>query len=171
MSFRYPGAGHQNVLTEVDFTIPEGKVTALVGASGSGKTTLLKLLLALHPPGQGRILIGDTPLSIFDARAWRERVGVVMQDGYIFSGSIAENIACGTHAPDELRLHQVVDRASLGEFIRAAPLGLATRIGEEHGSDRPGPDRPGPSGRSWICIGPDRSRTVPDRRTAVRGPV
>jgi ATP-binding cassette subfamily B protein len=92
---------------------------------------LLKLLLALYQPGRGEMFIGDEPFRTFDARAWRARVGAVMQDGYLFSGSIAQNIACASTSPDEGRLHKVVRLASMEDFITGLPLGWATHIGDE----------------------------------------
>ena len=131
LNFRYPGAGQPEVLAGVNLNVPVGKVTAIVGASGSGKTTLLKLLLALYRPTGGEILLGDVPLSALDAAAWRSRCGVVMQDGYIFSGSIARNIALGGEAIDPLRLKTAVKLASLSEYLDSLPNGIHTLVGAE----------------------------------------
>ena len=131
VSFRYPGAGQADVLHGVDLTIPPGKVTAIVGSSGSGKTTLLKLLLGLYAPGAGEIFLGALPLSALDGHAWRARCGVVMQDGHIFSGSIARNIAPGSAAIDALRLSMAVHLANLTDYLRGLPNGVNTLIGAE----------------------------------------
>src|SRR6185503_18945082 len=131
LSFRYPGAGQPEVLRGVNLQIPAGKVTALVGASGSGKTTLLKLLLALYRPTGGEVTLGGVSLGVLDAQAWRARCGVVMQDGYIFSGSIARNIALGLESIDPLRLKNAVELASLREYAESLPNGLHTLVGAE----------------------------------------
>jgi ATP-binding cassette subfamily B protein len=106
-------------------------VTALVGSSGSGKTTLLKLLLALYRPSGGEVMLGGVSLDLLDHQAWRARCGVVMQDGYIFSGSIARNIALGSEAIDPVRLKTAVELASLREYVESLPNGLHTQVGTE----------------------------------------
>ncbi len=131
VTFRYPGAGQGEVLRGVDLNIPAGKVTAIVGASGSGKTTLLKLLLGLYQPSAGEIFVGHTPLSALDTAAWRLRCGVVMQDGHLFSASIARNIAPGSEAIDPLRLSLAIYLANLGDYLRSMPNGAQTLIGAE----------------------------------------
>jgi ATP-binding cassette subfamily B protein len=129
VTFRYPGAGQEDVLRGIDLTIPSGKVTAIVGASGSGKTTLLKLLLGLYPPGGGEICVGHIPLPALDGHAWRARCGVVMQDGHVFSGSIARNVAPGSALIDPIRLASSIRLASLDDYVRGLPNGLNTLIG------------------------------------------
>ena len=131
LGFRYPGAGQPEVLRGVNLKIPVGSVTAIVGASGSGKTTLLKLLLALYRPTDGEIALGGVPLSAVDAQAWRARCGVVMQDGHIFSGSIARNIALGSDSIDPLRLKAAIQLACLQDYVNALPNGLHTAVGAE----------------------------------------
>ncbi len=131
LGFRYPGAGQPEVLCGVNLTIPVGKVTAIVGASGSGKTTLLKLLLALYRPTGGEISLGGVPLSALEAQEWRSRCGVVMQDGYIFSGSVARNIALGGETIDRLRLKAAIQLASLNEYLDSLPNGVHTLVGAE----------------------------------------
>ena len=131
LSFRYPGAGNQDVLSGINLVIPEGQVTAIVGSSGSGKTTLLKLLLGLYRPTAGGIFLGQLPLTMFDADTWRTRCGCVMQDGHIFSASIARNIAPGRGPLDPVRMHAAVWLANLGEFVDSLPNGLDTRVGAD----------------------------------------
>ena len=131
LGFRYPGVGQPEVLRGVNLKIPVAKVTAIVGASGSGKTTLLKLLLALYRPTGGEITLGEVPVSALDSQAWRARCGVVMQDGYIFSGSIARNIALGSESVDPLRLKTAVELASLRNYVESLPNGLHTLVGAE----------------------------------------
>jgi ATP-binding cassette subfamily B protein len=129
VSFRYPGAGQADVLRGIDLEIPWGKVTAIVGASGSGKTTLLKLLLGLYAPTDGEITVGHIPLPALDGHAWRARCGVVMQDGHVFSGSIARNVAPGSALIDPIRLASSIRLASLDDYVRGLPNGLNTLIG------------------------------------------
>jgi ATP-binding cassette subfamily B protein len=131
VSFRYGGPASQRVLEGLDLLIPEGRVTAIVGASGSGKTTLLKLLLKFYPPTEGAIRVGGTNLSEVGAPQWRRACGVVMQDGYIFADTIARNIT--ESGADELidrdRLLRAVRVANLEEFIESLPRGYNTRLG------------------------------------------
>ncbi len=131
LSFRYPGAGQTDVLSGINLTIPEGKVTAIVGSSGSGKTTLLKLMLGLYKPTAGGIYIGHLPLEGFDMDTWRTRCGSVMQDGVIFSASLARNIAPGRSRIDPIRLEGAIWLANLGDYVATLPLGTETRIGPE----------------------------------------
>lgn len=129
VSFRYAGSHRQNVLEGLDLDIPEGQVTALVGASGSGKTTLLRLLLGFYPPTSGDILVGGVPLGQVSPRLWRRRCGVVMQDGYLFSDTIARNIALRDEAIDRRRLVHAARVANVLELIESLPLGWNTRVG------------------------------------------
>ncbi|MDJ1485604.1 peptidase domain-containing ABC transporter [Cytophagaceae bacterium YF14B1] len=128
VSFRYGGPRSKMVLNDATFHIPKGKVTAIVGASGSGKTTIVKLLLKFYEPSQGEILIDGTDLNHLSARWWRSQCGTVMQDGYIFSDTIARNIAVeGTI--DRERLVHAIQTANLHEYVQRLPLGLNTYIG------------------------------------------
>jgi ATP-binding cassette subfamily B protein len=131
VSFQYPGAGQEPVLKQINLHIPKGKTTAIVGMSGSGKTTLLKLLLKFYPPAKGEIRIGETSLSVVSNRYWRSLCGVVMQEGFIFSDSIAKNIAVGEERIDMNRLLHATKVANIQEFIESLPLGLNTKIGSE----------------------------------------
>jgi ATP-binding cassette subfamily B protein len=128
LTFRYNQLS-DNVLQNISIRIPAGKVTAIVGASGSGKTTLLKLLLGFYQPVQGEIHIGSTPLQTILPAAWRKRCGTVMQDGFIFSDSIANNIAESDEYPNKDRLKQAVNIANIESFIHSLPLGYNTNIG------------------------------------------
>ena len=119
------------VLKDVNLTIPEGKITAIVGMSGSGKTTLIKLLLGFYPPTKGNIHIGGLNLSNIAPQAWRARCGTVMQDGFIFSESIAKNIAIGEDHIDEHRLLNAAKIANIQDMIENLPLGYNTKIGQE----------------------------------------
>ncbi len=134
LSFRYEGPDSELVLDNISFSIPAGRQTALVGTSGSGKTTILKLLLGFYPAVKGEINIGSRRLELYSLSRWRKNCGVVMQDGYIFSDTIAKNIAPGAEHIDRHKLLQAVDIANIGEFIESLPLGFNTRIGNEgHG--------------------------------------
>ncbi|MHB1179067.1 MAG: peptidase domain-containing ABC transporter [Daejeonella sp.] len=129
LTFRYPGAGNDPVLKDIDLYIPEGKTTAIVGMSGSGKTTILKLLLRFYEPEKGIIKIGDTSLAQISYKTWRSGCGAVMQDGFIFSDNITNNIAVGDEYPDQTKLWHAIKAANIHEFIEGLPLGLNTKIG------------------------------------------
>jgi len=134
VSFQYEGPHSEYVLKDISLTIPEKKVTAIVGTSGSGKTTLVKLLLGFYPPVCGKIMIDDFPLEVFNKKVWRQNCGVVMQDGYIFSESIAKNIAISEEKIDTVRLLNAVKTANIHDFISTLPLRYNTKIGSEgHG--------------------------------------
>lgn len=137
VSFRYGGPDAQPVLIDLNLHIPVGKVTAVVGPSGSGKTTLLKLLLKFYEPARGTIQLGDMDLLALDSHFWRQQCGVVMQDGYIFSDTVANNIAFGTTDLDETRLLHALETANLRSFIESLPSGYRTKIGHDgHGLSR-----------------------------------
>ena len=131
LSFTYPGAGNMPVLSAINLEIPQGKTTAIVGMSGSGKTTILKLLLRFYSPQEGDISLGGGQLSEMSFRVWRSACGVVMQDGYIFSDTIAANIAVGIDYPDMIKLRYAINVANIEEFINKLPLGFNTKIGAE----------------------------------------
>jgi len=131
LSFTYPGAGNEPVLSNISLEIPEGKTTAIVGMSGSGKTTVLKLLLRFYEPQRGDIKVGSASLNQISFRFWRGLCGTVMQDGFIFSDNIARNIAVGDEYPDMMKLKNAVHVANITEFIESLPLGLNTKIGAE----------------------------------------
>lgn len=117
------------VLSDINLTIPRGKTTAIVGASGSGKTTLIKLLLGFYKPTKGNIKIGASRLHHIYQKIWRQECGVVMQEGYIFSNTIANNIA---ESDDEVNFAKVIasaSQANILEYIDALPLGFNTMIG------------------------------------------
>lgn len=131
LTFRYPGAGNEPVLENIDLKIPEGKTTAIVGMSGSGKTTILKLLLRFYEPQKGEIMVGEQSLHNIGFKTWRGQCGVVMQDGFIFSDSIERNIAVGDDYPDKKKLAHAIKVANIQDFIDNLPLGLNTKIGAE----------------------------------------
>jgi len=134
LNFKYDPLSEFPTLDNINLEIKAGKQTAVVGMSGSGKTTLVKLLLGFYPPASGQILLGDTPLENYSIREWRKQCGVVMQDGFIFSDSIAGNIAPGVEHIDKERLRHAAEVANIHGFIAELPLGYNTKIGQEgHG--------------------------------------
>ena len=134
LTFQYEGPESELVINNITFSIPAGKQTAIVGTSGSGKTTLIKLLLGFYPPGKGDIRLGNNHFDLYSLRQWRRYCGVVMQDGFLFSDTIAGNIAPGVENIDREKLLHAVKIANIGEFIENLPLGFNTKIGSEgHG--------------------------------------
>ena len=131
LSFSYDGAERNYVLNDINLRIPSGKVTAIVGASGGGKTTLIKLLLGFYQPVKGTIRIGSTLLNEINPHLWRNNTGAVMQDGFIFSDTIANNIAVASDNIDNKRLRDAAETANIREFIDSLPLGYNTMIGME----------------------------------------
>lgn len=129
VSFKYDGSFNPYVLKDVTLDIPLGKVTAIVGASGSGKTTLLKLLLAFYYPQQGNIYIDGKCMNQVNVDSWRKKCGVVMQDGYIFSGTVGYNVALEDDVEPE-RLKKAARIASIDEFIERLPMKYHTKIGK-----------------------------------------
>lgn len=132
--FQYDGPHSPRVLDEVSLTIPSGKVTAIVGASGSGKTTMLKMMLGFYPPVSGEVLLGNVSLKNYSESRWRARCGTVMQEGYIFSDTIAANIAVSEEYPDMERVRWAVGVSNIKYWIEGLPLGYGTKIGADgHG--------------------------------------
>jgi len=129
--FQYEGPRSPKVLNDINLEIPEKKITAIVGTSGSGKTTLIKLLLGFYPPVAGDIKIGGTRLANFSPKMWRDNCGVVMQDGFIFSDSIARNIVVNDDIVDQERLIRAVKLANIQDYIESLPLSYNTKIGQE----------------------------------------
>jgi len=134
VSFRYSGKYSEKVLKNISLRIPLNKKTAIVGKSGSGKTTLIKLLLGFYEPVEGNIFIGDLKLRDINPEYWRSRCGAVMQDGFIFTDTIRNNIALGSDSVDEEKLNHAVSIIKLEEVIKDLPLKMNTKIGiEGHG--------------------------------------
>lgn len=130
-TFQYEGIHSPKVLSDINLIIPEGKITAVVGASGSGKTTLIKLLLGYYTLSDGNIFIGNKDLKYFNLSWWRNQCGVVMQDGYIFSESIARNIAVDDNEIDKERLLLAARIANIEDFVESLPLKYDTIIGSD----------------------------------------
>ena len=134
LTFRYDKLNEKPTLDNINLTIPRGKTTAIVGLSGSGKTTLLKMILGFYKPDKGKVILGNSDIENYDKREWRKHCGSVMQDGFIFSDSIARNIAPGEERIDEDRMREAAATANIKDFIEELPLGYNTKIGAEgHG--------------------------------------
>ena len=131
LSYSYSGAARDYALKNVSFDIPGQKVTAIVGESGCGKTTLLKLIQGFYLPSEGSIKVGDVNLNLINPHLWRKATGSVMQESFIFSDTIANNIALNTDNVDIPRMLHAAQMANIGEFISSLPLGYNTRIGME----------------------------------------
>ncbi len=131
LDFQYEGPHSPFVLKDISLSIDQNKVTAIVGTSGSGKTTLIKLMLGFYEPVQGNIKVGNINLKNISHRMWRQKSGVVMQDGFIFSDTIARNIAVSDEKVDKNRLLYAVKVANVQDFVESLPLGYNTKIGQE----------------------------------------
>ncbi len=131
VDFKYNPHVEDNTLSDISFSIPDGKVTAIVGASGSGKTTLIKLILGFYQVQDGKIVIAGENIDKYNLKWWRRQCGVVMQDGVIFSESIARNIAVDDNEIDEERLLRASEIANIKDFILSLPLKYNTKIGRD----------------------------------------
>ena len=134
VTFRYDGPHSAKALDDVSVTIPADKVTAIVGASGSGKTTMLKLMLGFYTPTSGEVLLRDRRIGQYSPSCWRRACGTVMQEGYVFSDTIAGNTGVSDDRPDMERVRRATRIANIDTFIDALPLGYNTKIGADgHG--------------------------------------
>lgn len=131
IDFKYDPHALRKTIEGVSFDIPEGKVTAIVGASGSGKTTLIKLMLGYYPVIAGSISIAGRNINEYNLKWWRRHCGVVMQDGVIFSESIARNIAVDDGEIDVERLEQAARIANIHDYVMGLPLKYNTIIGRD----------------------------------------
>ncbi len=129
--FKYDPHALRKTIDDVNIHIPQGKVTAIVGASGSGKTTLIRLMLGYYPVLEGQINIGGTDINKLNKKWWRRQCGVVMQDGVIFSESIARNIAVDDGEIDKERLLKAAEIACIKDYVTALPLKFNTKIGRD----------------------------------------
>jgi ATP-binding cassette subfamily B protein len=137
--FSYPANKTEFALKNISLTIPENKITAIVGASGSGKTTLLKLLLRIYNQNKGEIRVGSDEQTILNDnnvkleqishRVWRKSCGAVLQDGYIFNDSIASNIGFDENNIDYEKMKHSCDVACISEFIESTANGYSTKLG------------------------------------------
>ncbi len=131
IDFKYDPHALKKTLGGISFDIPEGKVTAIVGASGSGKTTLIKLMLGYYPVMSGSISIAGRNINEYNLKWWRRHCGVVMQDGVIFSESIARNIAVDDNEIDPERLREAARIACIDDYVMSLPLKYDTKIGRD----------------------------------------
>ena len=131
IDFKYDPHAISKTIEGVNIRIPEGKITAIVGASGSGKTTLIKLMLGYYPVMNGEIKIAGHNISEYNLKWWRRQCGVVMQDGVIFSESIARNIAVDDREIDTEKLMMAAEIANVKDFVMALPLKFNTNIGRD----------------------------------------
>lgn len=129
LTFSYPGENNEPVLKNIDLDIPKGKTTAIVGVSGSGKTTLLKLLLKYYDSYEGNIKCGPNDFSEISPSFWRSQCGAVLQDGFIFDDTIANNIAIEYGGADNDRLKRACAVSNILSFVESLPLGFDTRLG------------------------------------------
>jgi ATP-binding cassette subfamily B protein len=118
------------VLKDISFTIPKGKKIALVGPSGSGKTTTVSLLCYFYQAQKGQILVDGVPLSEIDFRAWRRKIGLILQDVFLFPGSILENVRVYNDAISEEKVKEAINVVQLDEFIQEQRLGFDTELAE-----------------------------------------
>lgn len=130
VTFTYDFDSLKPALQEINATIPAGKTTALVGMSGSGKTTLIKLLLGFYTPDNGNIHVNDISMSEIDLSQWRKHIGSVLQDGYIFSDTIVNNVALGDDTPSVERVKYAL-KVACADFVSELPMGTSTIIGAE----------------------------------------
>lgn len=131
VGFQYNGPHSDKVLDEVNITIPHNKVTAIVGASGSGKTTMIKMMLGFYEPVSGEVLLGGNRIGDYSPSVWRSLCGTVMQEGFIFSDTIENNIGVSDEVPDLERVKKAVKTANIDDFINGLPLRYNTKIGAE----------------------------------------
>jgi len=129
VTFQYAGPHSPKAVNDVTVTIPSNKITAIVGASGSGKTTMLKMMLGFYPPVEGDVILAGKKLSQYSASSWRNVCGSVMQEGFIFSDTIANNIGVSDEMPDMNRVRYAAEIANVDKFIEELPLGYNTKIG------------------------------------------
>lgn len=129
VTFKYEGSFNPYIFKGLTVAFPKNRTTAIVGNSGSGKTTLVKLLLGFYHPQQGTVEVDGVPLLSLDLNEWRGRCGVVLQGGYVFSGTIAENIALGEKEIDYGRVERCAEMACIDDFIRRLPSRYRMRIG------------------------------------------
>ena len=128
LKFRYKG-NHRSTLNDITISIPKNKTTAIVGASGSGKTTLLKMILKFYDPDSGSISYGPIDLNNISQQSWRDKCGVVMQGGFVFDDSIANNISIGNESFDAEKLNLALELACIKEFVDSLPNGIYSKIG------------------------------------------
>lgn len=131
LTFQYNGPRSKKVLNNISIDIPAKRMTAIVGTSGSGKTTLLKLMLKFYEPAEGSITLNNKPMNQYSSKEWRRYCGVVMQEGFIFSDTIANNIGISDKIPDIDKVRHAAEIANIDEYVKDLPLGYNTQIGSD----------------------------------------
>ncbi len=131
LTFSYGNTFSGPTLSDINLCIPANKITAIVGSSGSGKTTLLKVLLKIYDPHSGNITVDGIPLEGISHASWRNECGVVMQEGFIFSDTVMNNIAVAEAKPDTARLIEVAKAANIYDYILELPNGFHTKLGSQ----------------------------------------
>ncbi|MDR0815693.1 MAG: peptidase domain-containing ABC transporter [Bacteroidales bacterium] len=129
ISFRYPG--QKRLLENVSLEICRGKMVAVAGESGSGKSTLCQLLQKFYVPEEGEILVDGNPLHTLDTKEWRNQLGVIPQDSFIFNGTVFDNIAMGAPPEEAPQIVSFCQAAGFHRFIEEMPQSYATIVGEE----------------------------------------
>jgi len=129
ISFRYSDTDRW-IVQDYSLTVEAGSMTTLTGLSGGGKTTLMKLILGLYEPTKGRILVDGEPLSTLGIRNWRQRIGVVMQDDKLLSGTIADNISFFDPEMDMKKVLEAARKAQIHDEIAAIPMNYASMVGD-----------------------------------------
>ena len=130
MSFSH---GDKQVLKDVDLLIPAKGITVLKGSSGAGKTTIIDLLIGLHRPSAGTILLGSTPLQDVDILHFRSKIGYVPQELNLLHSTIRQNITLGDKTVTDDAVHKALNLAGASAFVAGLPMGLDTSVGEMGG--------------------------------------
>ncbi|MDB9459842.1 peptidase domain-containing ABC transporter, partial [Dolichospermum circinale CS-545/17] len=133
VTFRYHPESDINILENLSFEIKPGQMVALVGRSGSGKTTISKLVIGLYPPTDGKVLIDGQDITSLSLRSFRQQIGVVDQDTFLFGGTIRENISLGHPGIPLSEVIAAAKMAGADEFIKKLPMGYESQIGEGGG--------------------------------------
>lgn len=128
VSFSYQD--NRQIINNISFEIPAGKIAAFVGATGAGKSTLSKLLFRFYDPTEGRILIDDQDIKLITQKSLRKALGIVPQDSVLFNDSLLYNITYGAPDATKIEIDAAISRANLDKFIKSLPDGLDTIVGE-----------------------------------------
>jgi len=118
------------VLRDVSFRVEPGQTLAIVGHTGAGKTTLISLLLRFYDVQRGQILLDGVDIRKINIQNLRQQFGIVLQDSFLFTGTIDSNVRLGSHGIDRSTVEKAIDEIGLGEFVRALPEGVDTNVNE-----------------------------------------
>lgn len=130
VSFTYSHEEKAAAIQNLDLTIPAGETTAIVGPSGAGKSTVADLLMGLVTPCKGRVLVDDMPLSVERVRSWRNQIGYVAQDTFLFNDTVRANLLWACPEASEENMWEALRSAAAEEFVVKLPEGLETRLGD-----------------------------------------